>query len=103
MFFELNGQPRTVKIKDKSRAPQREAHPKADDGDPNQVGAPMPGLVVGVAVTEGQKVERGDVLLSIEAMKMETSITAECEGVVSRIVAPVGTQVDTKDLLVVFA
>ena len=56
-----------------------------------------------VAVAEGQKVERGDVLLSIEAMKMETSITAESDGVISRIAAPVGTQVDTKDLLVVFA
>ncbi len=103
VFFELNGQPRTVKIKDKSRAPMREAHPKANDGDANQVGAPMPGLVVGVSVAEGQKVERGDVLLSIEAMKMETSITAERDGIISRIAAPVGTQVDTKDLLVVFA
>ncbi|MCW8914619.1 MAG: pyruvate carboxylase, partial [Magnetovibrio sp.] len=102
VFFELNGQPRTVKVKDETRAPVREAHPKADDSDPSQLGAPMPGLVVGVSVVEGQKVERGDVLVSIEAMKMETSIAADRDGTIKRIAAPVGTQVDTKDLLVVF-
>ena len=60
----------------------------------------MPGLVVSVAVKEGDEVERGDVLLSIEAMKMETSVLAEKSGTVKRVVVTPGTQVDTKDLLV---
>ena len=61
----------------------------------------MPGLVVNVLVNPGQKVEKGDQLISIEAMKMETGIHAERDGVIKQIVAPVGTQVDTKDLLMV--
>jgi len=101
VFFELNGQPRNVKIADKTKAPQKAAAPKAEDGNQNHVGAPMPGLVVSVAVKEGDSVESGDVLLSIEAMKMETSVLAEKSGTVTRIVTGPGTQVDTKDLLVV--
>ncbi|MDV7339357.1 pyruvate carboxylase [Terasakiella sp. A23] len=103
VFFELNGQPRNVKITDTSQAPKKEAAPKAEDGNENHVGAPMPGLVVSVAVKEGDTVERGDVLLSIEAMKMETSVLAEKSGTIERVVASAGTQVDTKDLLVVVA
>ncbi|SCA56845.1 Pyruvate carboxylase [Candidatus Terasakiella magnetica] len=101
VFFELNGQPRNVKITDKATAPQKEAAPKAEDGNENHVGAPMPGLVVSVAVKEGDEVERGDVLCSIEAMKMETSVLAEKSGTIERVVSSAGTQVDTKDLLVV--
>ncbi len=67
----------------------------------NHVPAPMPGLVAMVAVNEGQKVRAGDVLLTLEAMKMETSITAPKAGTISRIATKAGTQVDAKDLLVV--
>ena len=101
VFFELNGQPRTVKVVDRSRATAKAAHPKADSGNPNHVGSPMPGLVIGVAVSEGQSVARGDVLMSIEAMKMETAVLAERDGLIERIVTPIGTHVDAKDLLVV--
>lgn len=101
VFFELNGQPRNVKITDTSMAPKKAAAPKAEDGNENHLGAPMPGLVVSVAVKEGDKVERGDVLLSIEAMKMETSVLAEKSGTIEKVVVAAGTQVDTKDLLVV--
>jgi len=100
VFFELNGQPRNVKISDKTQAPSKEAARKAEDGNENHIGAPMPGLVVSVAVKEGDKVERGDVLCSIEAMKMETSVLAEKDGIIKSIVTSAGTQVDTKDLLV---
>ncbi|WP_417831351.1 pyruvate carboxylase [Terasakiella sp.] len=100
VFFELNGQPRNVKISDKSQAPKKAAAPKAEEGNEDHIGAPMPGLVVSVAVKEGDEVERGDVLLSIEAMKMETSVLAEKSGTVKRVVVTPGTQVDTKDLLV---
>lgn len=100
VFFELNGQPRNVKIADKSQAPKKAAAAKAEEGNEDHIGAPMPGLVVSVAVKEGDEVERGDVLLSIEAMKMETSVLAEKSGTVKRVAVTPGTQVDTKDLLV---
>jgi pyruvate carboxylase len=103
VFFELNGQPRSVRVADRTRTPIRQARPKAAEGDPCQVGAPMPGNVVSVAVLKGQKVSRGDVLLSIEAMKMETAVRAECDGVVQKLHVHAGDTVDAKDLLVTMA
>ncbi|HXH03091.1 MAG TPA: pyruvate carboxylase, partial [Candidatus Competibacteraceae bacterium] len=101
VFFELNGQPRIVKVTVKGMESKVKAHPKADDGNPDHVAAPMPGMVVSVAVSPGQKVEKGDALLSIEAMKMETVIRAEREATVSQVVIGPGTRVEAKDLLVV--
>ncbi len=101
IFFELNGQPREVKVTDRSLAPSGPARRKADEGDPAHVAAPMPGLVVTLSVTPGQIVARGDRVLSIEAMKMESAVFAERDGVVQEVLVSVGTQVDTKDLLVV--
>lgn len=101
VFFELNGQPRTVQIADKAVAPARPAQPKAEDGNPNHVPAPMPGLVVSIAVHEGQKVEKGEILLSLEAMKMETAVRAERAGTVKRIAVTPRQAVEMKDLLVV--
>ena len=63
----------------------------------------MPGIVGSVAVVVGQKVHAGDMLLTLEAMKMETALHAERDGVIERIVAGPGTQVDAKDLLIVYA
>ncbi|SMH34620.1 pyruvate carboxylase [Azospirillum agricola] len=103
VFFELNGQPRTIKVADRKVAPARAAHPKAEDGNPAHVGAPMPGLVTGILVQPGQAVEAGDALLSLEAMKMETTVRAERAGTVERIVAQQGRNVETKDLLLVLA
>jgi pyruvate carboxylase len=100
-FFELNGQPRQVKVLDRSLAPTVAVRRKADETDPSHVAAPMPGMVAGLQVVSGQRVERGDRLLSIEAMKMETAIFAEQGGVVTEIVVSAGTQVDSGDLLVV--
>ena len=101
MFFELNGQPRTVQIADKAVAPARPAQPKAEDGNPDHVPAPMPGLVVSIAVHAGQKVEKGDILLSLEAMKMETAVRAERPGTVRHIAVQPRQAVEMKDLLVV--
>jgi len=101
VFFELNGQPRTVQIADKAVAPARPAQPKAEDGNPDHVPAPMPGLVVSIAVTEGQKVEKGELLLSLEAMKMETAVRAERAGTVKRIAVTPRQPVEMKDLLIV--
>ena len=101
VFFELNGQPRQVKVVDRSLGPTAAVHRKAEENNPAHVAAPMPGMVAGLQVVAGQRVERGDRLLSIEAMKMETAIFAEQAGAVDEIVVHAGTQVDTGDLLVV--
>jgi pyruvate carboxylase len=100
VFFELNGQPRTVKVADNKLAVSGKSRPKAEDGNPMHVAAPMPGLVVEVSVVEGQKIKAGDVICALEAMKMETAVHAEKDGTVAKIHAPAGTQVDSKDLLV---
>ena len=65
-----------------------------------QIGAPMPGVISTVNISDGQEVNAGDVLLSIEAMKMETAIYAEASGVVSELLVKAGDQIDAKDLLV---
>jgi pyruvate carboxylase len=100
VFFELNGQPRTVEVDDHGAAKTAKSHPKADPENPNHIAAPMPGRVVSVAVAAGRAVERGDVLLSIEAMKMETLLRAEREGTVKTVTATVGMTVDAHDLLI---
>ena len=99
IFFELNGQPREVEVLDRSLASSVRETPKADPSDPDQIGAPLPGLVVGVAVTSGDRVRKGQKLLSIEAMKMETTLYAERPGRVAEVVALVGLQVKAGDLL----
>jgi pyruvate carboxylase len=101
VFFELNGQPRSVKVTDRSKVAKRPPRRKAVADHPNEVGAPMPGTIATVNVIAGQAVVRGDVLVTIEAMKMETSVRAERDGVIEEIVARPGQQVDAKDLLVV--
>ncbi len=102
VFFELNGQPRSVRIRDDSQESSRSVNRVADDQDPNQLGAPMPGVIVAIVVEPGQKVLRGDTLLSIEAMKMETAVTAEFDGTVAEVAISIGAQVNAEDLLVVF-
>ncbi len=101
VFFELNGQPRSVKVPDRSRVATKPPRRKADPEQPGHIGAPMPGTVSTVSVRAGQPVSRGDVLVTIEAMKMETSVRAERGGVVREVVARPGEQIDAKDLLVV--
>ena len=82
VFFELNGQPRTVKVADRSLEAAGEARRKADEGEPGQIGAPMPGMIVAVPVKAGDRVSKGDRLFVIEAMKMETAVHAETDGVI---------------------
>lgn len=76
---------------------------KAELGNDRHVGAPMPGVVSTVAVAQGQNVKAGDVLLSIEAMKMETALRAERDGSIAEVLVRPGEQIDAKDLLVVYA
>ena len=100
VFFELNGQPRQVRVPNRKAGGGAAARPKADATNPAHVGAPMPGVVASVAVTAGQVVSQGDLMLTIEAMKMETGIHAEREGTVRAVHVAPGQQIDAKDLLV---
>jgi pyruvate carboxylase len=101
VFFELNGQPRSVRLPDRSHVAKRPPQRKAEPGNPKQVGAPMPGTIATVAVAAGRKVARGDLLATLEAMKMETAVRAEADGEVAEVLVSPGQQVDAKDLLVV--
>jgi pyruvate carboxylase len=103
VFFELNGQPRIVKVPNRAMAGRVVSRRKAEDGNALHVAAPMPGSLSSIAVQEGQSVKAGDVLLTLEAMKMETAIHAARDGKISEIVVKPGAQVDAKDLLIVFA
>ena len=98
LFFELNGQPRTVRVAKVGAASVRR-RPQVRDGDPSQIGAPMSGVVVTVAVSVGQTVCKGQALLSIEAMKMETVLTAERDGVVAALHVAPGERIEAADLL----
>ncbi|MBI4987850.1 MAG: pyruvate carboxylase [Rhodocyclales bacterium] len=100
--FELNGQPRTARIAKAGMAALKR-HPRAEEGNPKHVGAPMPGTVVTVAAQPGQKVAKGDPLVSIEAMKMESMLNAERDGVVAAIHVKPGEAVNAKDLLLEYA
>ena len=102
VFFELNGQPRTIRVPNRLVKSATTARPKAEADNPNHIGAPMPGVVASVAVSAGQDVKEGDLLLTIEAMKMETGIHAERDAKVKAVHASAGGQIDAKDLLVEF-
>ncbi len=102
VFFEINGQPSSVLIQDRSSEAAHHENEQADSTNPSHVGAPMPGVVSTISVDVGDEVERGDTLLTMEAMKMETSITAERDATVKRVLARIGGQFDAKDLLVEF-
>ena len=101
VFFELNGQPREVTVIDKSLEPETKAAIKADPNDGNQVAASMPGMVITVALEEGEKVKEGQKLMVLEAMKMETTVNAPKSGTIKTIQTPPGTQVEAGDLLAI--
>jgi pyruvate carboxylase len=101
VFFELNGQPRMVKVPNRAVASALPLRRKAEEGNDAHVAAPMPGAIATVAVRPGQHVKAGDVLLTIEAMKMETALHALRDSMVSQILVSPGQPVDAKDLLVI--
>lgn len=100
VFFELNGQPRIIRVQDRSSTGAQATRPKAEVGNDNHIGAPMPGVIASVGAQAGQQVKEGDLLLTIEAMKMETGIHAERDATVKEIHVTPGAQIDAKDLLV---
>ncbi|MGC9260279.1 MAG: pyruvate carboxylase [Phycisphaerae bacterium] len=104
VFFELNGQPREVKVADQSlSAKARPQIPKAQRDNSAHIGAPMPGKISALAVSLGQSVVRGDKLLSIEAMKMETAVYSPRDGKIGAIHVQPGMTVGSNDLLLEFA
>ena len=101
VFFELNGQPREVTIRDKALEVHQSSAEKADPNHAGHVGAPIPGAVSSISVEAGAKVAKGDKLLIMEAMKMQTTVSAPVAGKVSRICIHTGQSVEPKDLLLV--
>ncbi|QYK40698.1 MAG: pyruvate carboxylase [Paracoccaceae bacterium] len=102
VFFELNGQPRVIRVPNRAVKARTAARPKAQDGNPAHVGAPMPGSVASVAAVAGKEVRAGDLLLTIEAMKMETGLHADRAARVKAVHVVPGAQIEAKDLLVEF-
>ncbi|MCY4302701.1 MAG: pyruvate carboxylase [Aestuariivita sp.] len=103
VFFELNGQPRVIRVPNRLLKSQKNTHPKVENDNTNHVGAPMPGVIATVAVQANMEVKKGDLLMTIEAMKMETGIHAENNAVVKSVYVQPGSQIDAKDLLLEFA
>jgi pyruvate carboxylase len=103
LFFELNGQPREVNVRDRALRVTERTHPKADPADAGQVAAPTAGVIGIVAVQTNQTIERGAKLLTLEAMKMQSNIYAPISGRVTKLLVTPGQHVEAKDLLVAIA
>jgi pyruvate carboxylase len=103
LFFELNGQPREVNVRDRALRVVERTHPKADPAAPGQVGAPTAGIISSIAVHANHAVERGAKLLTLEAMKMQSNIYAPIAGRITKLLVTPGQHVEAKDLLVTIA
>jgi pyruvate carboxylase len=101
VFFELNGQQRIIKVQNRSAAITAVVRRKAEEGNESHVAAPMPGAVSTIAVQKGQQVKAGDIVATLEAMKMETSLHAARDGKIAEILVSPGQQIDARDLLMV--
>ncbi len=100
VFFELNGQPRTIEVVNKEFSKNVAKKIKSEEGNISHLGSPLPGQVAKIFVKEGDKVIKGDRVLVIEAMKMETTINVEKSGTIKKIYISSGENVETKDLLI---
>ena len=99
VYFKVNGQGRTVLIKDESIKIDKVAHVKANKSEPKEIGAPLQGMLSTILVKKGEKVSKNQPLFIIEAMKMETTITANEEGVVQELILKAGIMVNSEDLV----
>ncbi len=100
VFFKVNGQTRAVMIQDKTVKVEKVAHAKADKASLKEIGAPLQGSLAKILVKEGQQVKKNEPLFIIEAMKMETTITANAEGQIEKIVLGEGVMVFADDLVI---
>jgi pyruvate carboxylase len=101
IFFELNGQPREVTVRDNALQAKVQSRPKADPSVLGQVGSPIPGAISSIVVELGEQVKKGDRLLVLEAMKMQSTVYAPVDGKVAKKLANVGDKVEAKDLLLI--
>lgn len=99
VFFELNGQTRNIRIKDKTTKVVRLENRKVDKGNPNHVGSPLQGMLSKVFVKPNDKVNKNQPLFMVEAMKMETCISAVTDGEIKHVILSSGTLVNTDDLV----
>lgn len=99
VFFELNGQIRSVMVRDKEAVKELHIHPKATKGNKDQVGAPMPGSVIEIKVKVGDRVEKGQPLVVLSAMKMEMVVQSPRAGVVKTLDISSGMKLEGEDLL----
>lgn len=100
VYFELNGQPREVAVPDRSAQVSVQKKPKAKPGNPNQIGASMPGKVLKVMVEAGDEVAKGEHLMVTEAMKMETTIQAPRDATIKEVYVAEGDAIEVQDLLI---
>ncbi|MEZ4331536.1 MAG: pyruvate carboxylase [Myxococcota bacterium] len=99
IFFDINSQPRRIIVQDRTLGVTVERRAKADPEDARQIGAPLPGLLASHVRAEGDHVAAGERLCVIEAMKMESSVTAPIAGRIKKIHVPAREQIDAGDLL----
>ncbi|CAH0625321.1 unnamed protein product [Chrysodeixis includens] len=99
VFFELNGQLRSLFVKDEKATKELKVHPKALKGDDNQVGAPLEGTILTIKVKEGDKLEKGQPIVVLSAMKMDMIVQAPKAGVVKRVSIKKGQKVEEDELL----
>jgi len=96
--FEVNGERWSMPVTDQSVA--KDANIRRKASGKNEVGSPMPGVIVGLKVKEGDSVQEGDPLATLSAMKMETVIPATASGVVKQVSVNIGDKVEAEDILV---
>ena len=99
VFFKLNGQTRNVEVQDRSVKVVNRENKKIDKTNEKQIGAPLQGMLSKLLVNKQDKVRKNQPLFVIEAMKMETVITAPFDGAVAHVELPTGTLVNTNDLV----
>ncbi|MCK6473446.1 MAG: pyruvate carboxylase [Planctomycetes bacterium] len=102
VYFELNGSPRDVLVRDKQIKSTVKERRKAEESNLHHLGAAMPGVVGEVKIGKGSEVKKGEVLMVLEAMKMQVNVTAPEDRVINEVVVGKGDTVDAGDLLVVF-
>jgi pyruvate carboxylase len=101
VFFKLNGQTRNVEVRDRSIKVEHKENKKIDKASDKEIGAPLQGMLSKLLVKQGEEVKKNQQLFVIEAMKMETIITAPHDGKITHIELAAGTLVNTNDLVVV--
>ncbi|XP_055376170.1 pyruvate carboxylase, mitochondrial-like [Condylostylus longicornis] len=102
IFFEMNGQLRSVFISDTKVAVNLKIHPKASKTNTNEIGAPMPGTILDIQIKPGDKVQKGQTIIILSAMKMETIVQAPKDGIIKSIEVVNGMKVEGDDLLAIY-